>query len=367
MHLLATTSGVIDGGATAVDLKQSPGDIVVLSAADSELAALAMASDQFEPSLRLANLLQLQHNYSVDLYTEQTLARAKLIIVRLLGGKAYWPYGVASLLELTGVKLALLPGGSDQDEELKALSSVSGEDWDALRGYFASGGPENIRSALAYAAWKLGEGEKPTAFKLFATCSHYNPSFPGTRESRLSTSEIVESLVSRVRGNDGLGGSATIIFYRSVVEGGQTAPLNALIEQLEHHGLTTHAIYVSSLKDKTCQIFLREHFAKNPADVIINATSFAVGNLEHDILAQQGCPVLQVTLGGNTEEQWRSSTAGLASKDLAMSVVLPELDGRIYAGVISFKADHLWLLPTGGDFGLQFFRQGLEQFFVVLN
>ena len=328
MHLLATTTGVVDGGAIAVDLKQSPGDIVILTAADSELAALALASNQFEPSLRLANLLQLQHNYSVDLYTEKTLAHAKLIIVRLLGGKAYWPYGVASLLELTGVAIALLPGGTDHDEELKALSTVSSEDWDALRDYFANGGPDNIRSVLSYAAWMLGSGEKPTIPSIFDTCSLYTPSFLRTRESRLSTSES--------------GGSATIIFYRSVVEGGQTAPINALIEHLENLGLTTHAIYVSSLKDKTCQTFLREHFTRNPADVIINATSFAVGNPEQDVLAQQGCPVLQVTLAGNTKEQWLGSTAGLAAKDLAMSVVLPELDGRIYAGVISFKADHLW-------------------------
>ncbi len=328
MHLLATTTGVIDGGAIAVDLKQSPGDIVILTAADSELAALALASNQFEPSLRLANLLQLQHNYSVDLYTEKTLAHAKLIIVRLLGGKAYWPYGVASLLELAGVAIALLPGGTDHDEELKALSTVSSEDWDALRDYFANGGPDNIRSVLSYAGWMLGSGEKPTIPSIFDTCSLYTPSFPRTRESRLSTSES--------------GGSATIIFYRSVVEGGQTAPINALIEHLENLGLTTHAIYVSSLKDKTCQTFLREHFTRNPADVIINATSFAVGNPEQDVLAQQGCPVLQVTLAGNTKEQWLGSTAGLAAKDLAMSVVLPELDGRIYAGVISFKADHLW-------------------------
>ncbi len=342
MHLLATTTGIVNGGATAVDLNQSPGDIVILSAADSELAALAQASDNFEPSLRLANLLQLQHNYSVDLYTEQTLSHAKLIIVRLLGGKSYWPYGVASLLELTGVKLVLLPGGTDQDEELKELSTVGVEDWNALRDYFAGGGPDNIRSVLRYAGWMLGAGEKPAAATHFNTCSPYIPSFPRTRETRLSTGSLVDSLDSRVRGNDGSNGSASIVFYRSVVEGGQTAPIHAIIEQLENLGLTTHAIYVSSLKDKSCQTFLREHFAENPADVIINATSFAVGNPEQDVLAQQVCPVLQVTLGGSTEEQWLSSTAGLPAKDLAMSVVLPELDGRIYAGVISFKADHLW-------------------------
>jgi cobaltochelatase CobN len=135
MHLLATTSGVVDGGATAIDLKQSPGDVVFLSAADSELASLASAIDAETSGLtfRLANLLQLQHNYSVDLYTEQTLSKAKLIVVRLLGGKAYWPYGVARLVELaaeTGVKLVLLPGGTDGDAELKTLSTVLPEQWD---------------------------------------------------------------------------------------------------------------------------------------------------------------------------------------------------------------------------------------------
>ncbi len=130
MHLLATTTGVVDGGATAIDLKQTPGDIVILSAADSELAALAIASDlmpEGKPTLRLANLLQLQHNYSVDLYTEQTLAHAKLIIVRLLGGNSYWPYGVARLCELSNVKLVFLPGGTEQDPELQSLSNVDAE------------------------------------------------------------------------------------------------------------------------------------------------------------------------------------------------------------------------------------------------
>ncbi len=323
MHLLATTSGVVDGGATAVDLKQSPGDIVILSAADSELAALAMAADHLPadgPSLRLANLLQLQHNYSVDLYTEQTLSKAKLIIVRLLGGKAYWPYGVARLVEITDAKIVLLPGGTDQDFDLQSLSTVSLDEWESFRSYFANGGPENFRRVLDYATWCLTNSEKPHPATAFELCSIY------------------QSPPKKIA----LGCSATIIFYRSVVEGGQTAPINALIAKLERQGVSTTAIYVSSLKDKTCQNFLREHFASSPADIIINATSFAVGNPEQDVLAQQGCPVLQVTLAGNTQEQWRESSSGLATKDLAMSVVLPELDGRIYAGVISFKADQLW-------------------------
>src|SRR5690606_6566547 len=101
MHLLATQTGQIDGGAEAVDLAQSPGDIVILSAADSELASLARAFDALanpKPSLRLVNILQLQHNLSIDLYIEKTLRHAKLIVLRLLGGAGYWTYGLNELV-----------------------------------------------------------------------------------------------------------------------------------------------------------------------------------------------------------------------------------------------------------------------------
>ena len=113
MHLLATTSGVIDGAAEAVDLAQSPADIIVLSAADSELASLARAHDRTPCSLRLANLLQLQHPLSVDLYVEKTLSLAKLIVLRVLGGAAYWGYGldqVEAMARQRGIKLCVLPG-----------------------------------------------------------------------------------------------------------------------------------------------------------------------------------------------------------------------------------------------------------------
>ena len=46
MHLLAATPGVVSDGSEAVDLGQTPGDIVVLSAADTELAALAAAQSR---------------------------------------------------------------------------------------------------------------------------------------------------------------------------------------------------------------------------------------------------------------------------------------------------------------------------------
>ena len=325
MHLLATTSGVVDGSAEAVDLKQSPADVVILTAADSELACLAAAHNQLSdtaPSLRLANLLQLQHNLSVDLYAEKTLSKAKLIIIRLLGGKAYWPYGVeviSALAREKNIKLALLPGGQDTDAELAGLSTLDAIDVERLRQYFAFGGGQNAKALLQLCGHLLGR-------KVDAPAPQALPKVGLHRETGLP--------------------KAAIIFYRSVIEGGQTAPIDALTMALANFGLATTSIFISSLKDETSASFLIEHFETHPPSVIINATGFGVGDEANDPLAKFDCPVLQVALAGSSQEDWQASSQGLRATDLAMNVVLPELDGRIFTRAISFKADEQFHVPT---------------------
>ena len=324
MHLLATTSGTLDDAASAIDLKQSPGDIVILSAADSELALLARAADQMPdgfPAIRLANLMQLQHSYSVDLYAEQTLAQAKLIIVRLLGGKSYWSYGVDRLRELAterDIKLVFLPGGAERDPSLASLSNCDADDIEDLRRHIAAGGPDNAIGFLLHAAHLLERGPQPPPPNQFEAAGQYYSSV--------------------IKQPTNIG----VVFYRSVIEGGQTAPIDALITALEAKSISVSVLFVASLKDETSANLIAVTWASLPPNVIINATAFAVGDAAADPLASFNCPVLQITFAGTSEEHWRDSTAGLAAKDLAMSVVLPELDGRIYSGVVSFKADQVW-------------------------
>ena len=103
MHLLATTSTNLDEIVEAVDLGQPPGEIVVLSFADSDLASLAVAWEAERtvlPSVRLAHLRDLRHPMSVDLWIERVGAHAKVIVVRLLGGLDWWKYGIERLSAL---------------------------------------------------------------------------------------------------------------------------------------------------------------------------------------------------------------------------------------------------------------------------
>src|SRR3984893_7427118 len=164
MHLLATTPGTIVDGSAAVDLGQTPGDIVVLSSADTEIALPAMAQkrrlaqDPAAPRLRLAPILRLGHNFSIDLYME-TVARARLVVARLLGGSAYWPYGVERLVETCrahGISLALVPGDDKPDLELVDLSTLAPDSVRRLWRYLVEGGPANADNLLRYAGSLIG-------------------------------------------------------------------------------------------------------------------------------------------------------------------------------------------------------------------
>src|SRR4029078_9859108 len=115
MHLLSTSSASLDDIIEPVDLGQPPGDIAILSFADSDLAGLAAAwavERDAWPSVRLVQLRDLKHPMSVDLWIERVARHAKVIVVRLLGGLDWWRYGVdrlAALARETGILLSWSP------------------------------------------------------------------------------------------------------------------------------------------------------------------------------------------------------------------------------------------------------------------
>src|ERR1700689_2935858 len=154
MHLLTTSSANLDEIVEAVDLAQPPGDIVVLSLADSDLAGLASAWEAERavlPSVRLAHLRDLRHPMSVDLWIDRVGAKAKVIVVRLLGGLDWWKYGIERLSVVArqrGIVLAVLPGEDRDDSRLAAASTLPRPELDALLRFFREGGQANLRALL---------------------------------------------------------------------------------------------------------------------------------------------------------------------------------------------------------------------------
>ena len=86
---------------------------------------------------------------------------------------------------------------------------------------------------------------------------------------------------------------------------------------------------------------MRELLEQVRPSVVLNATGFAVsspGAWRPTSLDQPDRCVLQVVFSGGTETGWRAGTRGLSARDLAMNVVLPEVDGRVLSRAVAFKA-----------------------------
>src|SRR5258708_6799784 len=154
MHLLSTSSTSLDDIVEPVDLRQTPGDIAILSFADSDLAGLAAAWDAERdvlPSVRLVQLRDLKHPMSVDLWIDRVASHAKVIVVRLLGGLDWWRYGADRLSALArerGIALAMLPGEDRDDPRLVECSTLPADELAALLGYFREGGRDNLQALL---------------------------------------------------------------------------------------------------------------------------------------------------------------------------------------------------------------------------
>jgi cobaltochelatase CobN len=333
MHLLTTSSTGLDELVEAVDLGQSPGDIAILSFADSDLAGLAAAWEierENLPSVRLAHLRDLRHPMSVDLWIDSVGAHAKVIMIRLLGGLDWWKYGIdrlAALARERGIALAVLPGEDRDDIRLDAASTLPPDELAALLQYFREGGRANMRALLGRLARHAGRDVALREPRAVPRLAGYLPG-----EGAVALDRLVAALAP--------GQSVIpIVFYRAMLLADDTAPIDMLCAALAARGLAPAPLFITSLKDREADVFLRDAMPQLDPALIVTMTAFAAGGGADQpaALDAAGVPVLQVISATTKRAAWQNSPRGLGAADLAMHVVLPELDGRILAGAIAFK------------------------------
>jgi cobaltochelatase CobN len=334
MHLLSTSSASLDDIVEPVDLAQPPGDIAILSFADSDLAGLAAAwavEREALPAIRLVQLRDLKHPMSVDLWIDRVATRAKVIVVRLLGGIDWWRYGIdrlAALARERGIALAALSGEDRDDPRLAEISTLPPAELVILLQYFREGGRDNLRALLRRLAQHAGTPLECAAPRAVPRFGAYTPAGQAMGLDRL--------LVALPPGKPVI----PIVFYRSMLLAADVAPIDALFDALTARGLAPAPLFVPSLKDADSAAFLRDAMARLKPSLIITTTAFAAtaNPDEPTPLDGAGVPVLQAVVATTKRTAWAESPRGLGAADLAMHVVLPELDGRILAGVIAFKA-----------------------------
>ena len=327
MHVLFRESHGLEETDTPQDLGQTPGDLVVLSFSDSDLGAFAAGwkrGRETLPSLRLANLSRLTHPLSVDTWIGQTLTGAKGVLIRLIGGVNYWAYGVEQVSNMArsrGIALALLPADGRPDPALDAASTLPVATLRRLSTLCDTGGAVAAQGALAQLALAAGlyAGPVPGA-KSLPGFGFWHPSGGVIRDLPHGETPLV-----------------LIPFYRAWAAAGDTAAIDALILAFEAEGFRAYGAFLPSLKDEAAARWLRETLPALGPKALVNATAFSARAASGSPLEAAGVPVFQVIHATSTRAAWEGAGRGLSPADLAMHVALPEVDGRITAGVISFK------------------------------
>ncbi|ALM52055.1 cobaltochelatase subunit CobN [Halomonas huangheensis] len=350
MHLFAARPGGFVDDEGIVDLQQEPAEVVILSAADSSLSALAQAVERLAddyPTLRLANWMHLVKPAAYDLYEDRVLEKARLVIVSLLGGRGYWRYGYERLLAWAADdpqrQLIVVPGCDAPDEALFKDSSVPLELAHRVWRYLREGGTDNAEQLLRCV------GEQCLGLELNWREPRRMPDallyLPATADREGREATLSEWREQRIAGRP----VCLLLFYRSHLQGANTQALDGLSEALRRRGLEPLAVAVTSLKEERCLAFVNHLLEHSGAMLVVNTTGFSInrspddeGDTEDGVLLTGRPVVLQAVLSSSTQEDWSEGSNGLRSRDMAMQVVLPEMDGRIITRAVAFKTQALY-------------------------
>ncbi|MCG8609094.1 MAG: cobaltochelatase subunit CobN [Pseudomonadales bacterium] len=349
MHLLTAKPGGFSEDEGIIDLQQTPGDIVILAGQDTTLSILARCSDGLEPdypALRLANFIHLTKPAAFDLYADKVLEKARVIILSLLGGKNYLPYGVEQLttiVQRTGAKLVIVPGDDQADEDLFSCSTIPRDQVLTLWRYLREGGYRNILNFYRFIRFHLLADHAESAAQ--------TPIEPPEPLPRVCHVEEVTEEVTKGSLNTNGENPVLLLFYRSHLQAGLLEPFieftNILIEQ----GMSVIPVSVASLKEADCRETVEALARDHQARLILNTTAFSIHSFGNAHLSSTptdtvdtgllrlNIPVFQVILAANSLDDWQAHPQGLRPRDIAMNIALPEMDGRIITRAVAFKAE----------------------------
>lgn len=349
MHLIPTIPGGWNPNDEGVFyIQQTPADLIFLSAADTEihslnnaykdLAAETNAINASLPGLRMANLVYLKQELTIDKYAEEVISHARLVICRLLGGKNYYPYLVEAIrivCEQKQIPVLFLPGYDAPDIELLNESTVDISVSDTIWKYFCAGGKNNLNHCLKY------------IFNTF-----FNQSFRYSAPERIPDLFLFdfEKGILTQEGSPALGieqqPNVVILVYQTHYLADNLEPVVYLENQLRKLNINPVIAFVNNLRDKNTTSELLELLTSKghrSIDVIINTTSFSIKSLndpddEGFIFSKINAPVIQAIFASCTKEIWQDNLFGLTPTDVAMNIALPEIDGRIITTAVSFKS-----------------------------
>ncbi len=262
---------------------------------------------------------------------------ARVVLCRILGGRRGWPVGFDLLrarCEAEGIALLALGGELEPDAEMTSLSLAPTGAVAQAGEYLRHGDVANVEQLLRFLADTFlleGNGFEPP---------HEVPDLgvylPGSGDVTLD-----EALA----GHDPAQPTVGICFYRSHRITGNAAWVDALAAEIEAAGANAIAVWSTTLRRDADGNVPALALLEGRIDALL-VTMLATGG-SHAADAEQrwdaaaiealDVPVLQAVCSTSSRAAWEQSASGLTPLDAATQVAIPEFDGRLLGGVVSFK------------------------------
>ncbi len=333
----------------------------LITTADTEILATAAAVHRLPahfPPVRCANP---QGTRDLDPFLDDVLDGASVVVVVVLGGRRGWQGGVDRLAErcrAQGIALLALGGESRPDAEMTALSTVPSGAVAQVGEYLRSGDVHNIEQMLRFLADTfLLEG---FGFEAPRSVEELGIYLPGRGDVTLE-----QALAGRDPARPVVG----VTFYRSHRLTGNTEFIDGLCAAIERagghplpvwsytlrrahdHGRVAALELLSGHVDALVTTMLATGGSNrgDGAGVLAADDGGSEEQMAWDASALEalGVPVIQALCVTMSRHRWAEGAEGLLPIDAATQVAIPEFDGRIIGGPISFKERELEDSPVG--------------------
>ena len=294
-------------------------------------------------------------------------SQAGVVVLRLLGGKRAMPETFDSLVRHCrneGLPLIACPGHQEWDEDIVTACTVPVAEVETVFAYLMQGGIANFQNLLLFLSdTYFGSAYGHEAPAPLPWEGVYHPDIADGTGIEVYTAQRFEP------GRPSIG----LLFYRAHWMSGNLLPVDALIRRLEALDANVLPVFAFSLKhspggdgqaNRAFTDYLAFPDGTPRVHCVINTMGMSMGELSAegpaiatgwsvDYLDHLNIPMVQAIISTGGQDEWLESDLGLGPIDTAMSVALPEFDGRLISVPISFKEEASVDAPSRLDGRLQ--------------
>ena len=341
------TTGLALDGTTALVWQM----IVFLTTSDTDILTLDRVRFElpsgFGETLALNPFVLVQDEGAFEQFLNDTLSGADIVLARLLGGDRAMGDRFSEL-ELScrekGIPLVACSGEPVRDAVFERRSTTPAIVAQTAFEYLNHGGVSNLGNLLRFLSDEIQ-----------GTDYGYGPPVPLPQDGvyRPGRTDAVPLDEYRRLYCDAARPTVAVLFYRAHWVSQNVEFVEAMVDALEDRGCNALPVFCSSLREDDGAVFrkyLMDSEGQAAVDVVVCTQSFAMSqnrgphvanssdeNWDVAVLERLDVPILQAIVTTEPQAMWEERDIGLSPLDTAMSVALPELDGRIITVPVSFK------------------------------